>query len=289
MEYGPWQGGHHGGTVCADRRRPGTYSVFFKKLASSGERSRYGTYADIDNPEAARAKAEKRRVQVSIAQGLSKNRHRLVTNLATGEQYREMELTRGKTMFFDLDDLDFATRYTWYAIPNVLGQIYVHTSIKGTNVSFHTLLTGWPMVDHCDRDPSNNRRSNLRQTTHSDNARNRSQSKRNTTGYTGVVLIDSGYSASWTESDGKRHSKRFSWLECGKEEALRRAVEHRKAMEDKFYTFTKSPNDLSTLPHQPELGRAHSTFACPHCDYRSSYKRWVATHVSRKHPGENTD
>ncbi len=115
-------------------------------------------------------------------------------------------------MFFDLDDLALAAQYTWHAISTPSGHAYARTAGRKPAVFFHTLLTGWTMVDHADRDPLNNRRANLRQTTHFDNARNRVQSKRNTTGFAGVVSTPTAYVACWREGKGSvRKSKLFSW------------------------------------------------------------------------------
>lgn len=50
----------------------------------------------------------------------------------------------------------------------------------------HTLLTGWPLVDHRDGDGLNNRMDNLRPATCAQNSANQARPVSNTSGYKGV-------------------------------------------------------------------------------------------------------
>ena len=52
-----------------------------------------------------------------------------------------------------------------------------------------------PFLDHRDRNPLNNRKSNLRFCTHAENMRNRGIPKNNTSGYKGVVKNGKGWAA----------------------------------------------------------------------------------------------
>lgn len=62
----------------------------------------------------------------------------------------------------------------------------------------HAFLTGWPLVDHIDGDPRNNRRSNLRPATPSQNAANARRRSTNRSGFKGV---------SWDKGVGKWFAK----------------------------------------------------------------------------------
>ena len=69
---------------------------------------------------------------------------------------------------------------------------YYRVYICGKQIGVHRLIwlhqKGYlpEFVDHIDHDRSNNKWSNLREVTRTENARNKTTSKANTTGYTGV-------------------------------------------------------------------------------------------------------
>jgi HNH endonuclease/AP2 domain len=80
---------------------------------------------------------------------------------------------------------------------NVAGCVRIR--ILGRNYRAHQLawlyVTGrWgrPMIDHRDGDPTNNRWSNLRRASASQNGANRGRSRHNSSGYKGVSLRRSG-------------------------------------------------------------------------------------------------
>jgi hypothetical protein len=90
------------------------------------------------------------------------------------------------------------------------------------------------VVDHIDRDSSNNLIDNLRLVTGEVNARNSRMSVNNTSGITGVSRIVTRFgvaywAASWNEN-GKSRLKHFSVALLGDDNARRRAIEHREEM-----------------------------------------------------------
>ncbi len=72
----------------------------------------------------------------------------------------------------------------------------------------------WPEhdIDHIDHDKTNNHIDNLRSATGSQNQRNRSRLKNNTSGCNGVSKSKSGWFASVYDHDKKRVSKHFKHL-----------------------------------------------------------------------------
>ncbi len=91
-----------------------------------------------------------------------------------------------------------------------------------------------PTVDHIDKNPFNNNLNNLRWASYSKQCINRNKLRNNKTGYNGVHFDKNRYRAKLI-IDKKPHTKSFSILKYGKEEALRLAIEFRKSMEDKHY------------------------------------------------------
>lgn len=102
----------------------------------------------------------------------------------------EIQLTQGKVAIIDYRDRGLVAGLTFCAVNK--GTVwYATTKINGKQVPLHHIIAGKPepgfIVDHIDRDGLNNRRRNLRHTTHAVNMRNAKLSKRNTSGYRGVT------------------------------------------------------------------------------------------------------
>lgn len=93
--------------------------------------------------------------------------------------------------YIDKEDYELVKNYTWNIRDRnngYSGYKSISTRIDGKSVSLCSLITGYDYCDHIDRNPLNNRRNNLRAATHTENMRNHSRRKDNTSGYTGVTL-----------------------------------------------------------------------------------------------------
>ena len=95
-----------------------------------------------------------------------------------------IQLTLGKVAIVDDDDYVYLSKYTWsaqikgdrcYAIGTVDGQVtYMHHCILSKREGY--------MVDHKDRNGSNNQKANLRYATAIQNTQNRGIKSNNTAG-----------------------------------------------------------------------------------------------------------
>ena len=92
----------------------------------------------------------------------------------------------------------------------------------------------YKVVDHLDRNRTNNMFNNLRRCTSSENNRNAKLSIRNTSGIKGVGKYLNGWVTYWYCDDGKSHSKSFSIKTYGDEQAKALAIAFRKAREIEF-------------------------------------------------------
>ena len=92
--------------------------------------------------------------------------------------------------YIDKEDYELVKDYTWNIRDRdngYSGYKSIATRINNKYVALATILTGYAYCDHKDRDPLNNRRSNLREATHTENMRNCSKRRDNTSGYIGVT------------------------------------------------------------------------------------------------------
>lgn len=89
------------------------------------------------------------------------------------------------------------------------------------------------VIDHLDRNPFNNKISNLKVKTAAENNRNMPKNKNNKTGITGIFYEENGnfkyYVATWSV-EGKAKSKRYSLLKYTAEKAFELACQYRQKM-----------------------------------------------------------
>lgn len=94
----------------------------------------------------------------------------------------------GKPFYFDMDDYDKIKDYCWFEGINKSCDYHsVRTNVLNSTICMHYLIIG-KYVDHIDRNPLNNRKSNLRKASAIENGRNRSVQSNNTSGFTGIYF-----------------------------------------------------------------------------------------------------
>lgn len=93
----------------------------------------------------------------------------------------------GSKFYFDMDDYDKIKSYTWNEHILTNGYHALEAWDKNTNsvIRMHYLIVG-KYYDHEDRNPLNNRKYNLRKASTTENARNRTKQKSNTSDVVGV-------------------------------------------------------------------------------------------------------
>lgn len=90
-----------------------------------------------------------------------------------------------KEFYFDLEDYDKIKDYCWREDVEHSGYHFLATTINKKHIVMSWIIAG-KNYDHKDRNPFNNKKSNLRPSTYSENARNRSVPSNNTSGIIGV-------------------------------------------------------------------------------------------------------
>ncbi len=146
--------------------------------------------------------------------------------------------------YFDQEFYNLVKSYSWYKVNNG----YIATRDKNNNgklVLLHRLITNADdglVVDHINHKPEDNRLSNLRIVTQSQNMQNTRMRSDNKSGVTGVSLCTT--SKRWharIDIDGKG---RF----LGSYKTFDEAVAARKAAEEKYFGEYSYSNSISAVP-----------------------------------------
>lgn len=122
-----------------------------------------------------------------------------------------IHLNRGLQTKISIEDFDKVNSHpgTWGAYPGGRGYFYVHSKIPGTrkHMKLARFILGVEdpdvIVDHIDLDTLNNTRENLRATDRKINRYNSRISRNNTSGVTGVKLVESGKWQAYIYIDNK--------------------------------------------------------------------------------------
>lgn len=129
----------------------------------------------------------------------------------------------GNSFLFDLEDYDKIKNYYWYV--NKRGYVCAYIAPGGKYILLHRLILNnkTPSTDHHNRNKADCRKENLVPCTQTDNCKNKSLSKNNTSGVTGVCWDKS--KNKWVarlENEGKiKLFKRFD----KKEDAIKARLE----------------------------------------------------------------
>jgi hypothetical protein len=131
-------------------------------------------------------------------------------------------------------------------LKSYLRQGYHTVNLNNHPISVHQLLiktfipnpNNKPFCDHINRIRDDNTLENLRWVTRSENGRNMSLRKDNTSGVKGVNfhIKNNCWVCRWFEGINKRKSKSF-YENTHKEQAKQLAINYRLEMEQKYYTF----------------------------------------------------
>lgn len=96
----------------------------------------------------------------------------------------------GAEFYFDWEDFDKIKNYCWSEYVSEKGYHSLRTHIPKTHqvIKFCQLIVDYDLAEHKDRNPLNNRKSNLRPATIQENCRNRTISIKNNSGFVGVYF-----------------------------------------------------------------------------------------------------
>jgi len=173
-----------------------------------------------------RAEAEQYIHLTNVREGLLKNR------FIVFEDRVEDELTRGKMLICNVDNIDLIESHTW----NFANGYAAMTTSSTINLQyFHNLamehLPSDITVNHINRNGLDNRKSNLRLVNQKIQTINHGCQVKNNSGVTGVCYKKPGvWVAFWQDADGNQWTKRFSLKKYGDNIAKAMAIKHRQRM-----------------------------------------------------------
>jgi hypothetical protein len=271
--YGQTEGGRHSGSVYE------SHSAYYVNFHLPHILETY-RFSDYGSKEDAHQAATKRRDELSLQHGLTKNRFRRAWLSDSSDEWLEVHTTQGIVMKCDIEHLPSVQAYPWHAYKGG-NTFYIRTQINGKKIRFHNLVTKLDKVDHINKDGTDNRLRNLRATTDELNARNRRVGKNNTSGRIGVSERNGWVITKWPLGKGKSKSRYFSIAKHGHDEARRLAYALR-AEREKEIGITPDVN-IESRPPFLVPSKPFKPFSCPKCDRKYSDRSALRDHVTKKH------
>ncbi len=120
------------------------------------------------------------------------NKKRHVVVQPQDQSIKLIPLTKGYNAVVDAEEYVFFNKMDWFALTAKKSKVvYARSYDLKTRkpVLMHKMIyPQWEEVDHIDGDGLNNRKNNLRESTHSENMANRGMNSNNTSGYKGAYF-----------------------------------------------------------------------------------------------------
>lgn len=255
-----WTNGKPGGTIF--QRKSGgnanAYNVVFNNVEPKV--TKYFSFKTYKTEENALKEAQQFQVEQSKTLGLTRNMYRkLPDDIYWNDNPNNFPLTNNtyevhikymdcdKYMLIDECDLNTIDAYNACVTKNghENAQHYACITQKCTreekksgkfgNIGLHNKITGFSMVDHINRNTLDNRRCNLRETTHKENMNNRGNVHNGASGILGIRYVkkDNCWQAR-IKQDGKEYTQSFSVKKYGDNGAKDMALKARELMNERF-------------------------------------------------------
>ena len=128
---------------------------------------------------------------------------------------KEIKLTKGYIAMVDDDDFEWLNKFKWFANVQKSGDVRAvkNATKNDIHTKMHRMIMGVTnpkiLIDHKDRNPLNNQRSNLRTCNDSQSACNVASARNSTSKYLGVSLQDC--KQKYNTKEGVKTSRSIAW------------------------------------------------------------------------------
>ena len=261
-----WQGGKKRGCIINEGE-----GLFLARVGNKACKSLHLKNFEMDEGKL-REEAHRFLYTKSLELGLTTNRYKIIFNKTDEPVYLIVQLSKNFITLCDYDMLPIVRAHPLFVTitgtQNAHNKHYAGLLKDDRNVPFHKFITGYEMTDHIDRYPMDNRRCNLRKTSHAENNRNR-------TNYSDTSLMTGvGFSVrheAWCgriKVDNKLHNKGFPVSVHGYEGAKQKAIEWRQqmALEHDNYNSKHEEMNVHRHPDYDRLKREYEEIMLEHAD-----------------------
>jgi hypothetical protein len=248
-----WLGGKYAGTIFC-RSNDSAWNMVIKdnndkiisKYFKFNETNKQQKYDELN----------KIRMKLSDDLKLTRNKYRFIDNDTI-----EVKLDKDdQTFITDSKFISIINEHTLFVVKssNDNAKYYVGMLIDGKNKCFHNYITGYNFVDHIDRNPLNNKLSNLRDSNPSKNNKNKTVGPKvyNPDYLCGVRIIEKNNKeiiTTYVKNDNYTYTKSFSTSVYGYNNALKMAIKWRLEKLKQFKSSNWHENDIITLYDLPKL------------------------------------
>ena len=247
-----WLGGKYAGTIFC-RSNDSAWNMVLK----TDERS-FTKYMKFDetNKQDKYDELDEIRKKLSDDLGLTRNKFRYI-----GKDTIEVKLDHDQTFITDSKFIPIIDKNTLFVKKggHENAKYYVGMLDGRKTMNFHNFITGFSFVDHIDKNPMNNKLSNLRESKHAENNKNRIVGPKNydPNYLCGVRIInfnnDYEYYEARIKENNVQKTKLFSIKQYGQKKAMKLAILWRLNMLKEFNSNNWHENDIITLYDLPKL------------------------------------
>jgi len=247
-----WLGGKYAGTIFC-RSNDSAWNMVLKTDEKSF--TKYMKFDESNKQEKYDELYEVRK-KLSDELGLTRNKFRYI-----GKDTIEVKLDHDQTFITDSKFIPIIDKYTLFVKKgdgNENAKYYVGMLDGQKTMNFHNFITGFNFVDHIDRNPMNNKLSNLRESNCAENNKNKTVGPKiydpdYLCGVREIIKDERKYIKAYIKNDSKTHAKLFSIKHYGQKKAMKLAILWRLNMLKEFNSTNWHENDIIALYDLPKL------------------------------------